>query len=506
MILENRCDAIRYKIFINESYQIDKLPFINEMKKIGIEDLPYTYSAVERFIDSETMDVHYNKHYKGYVDKLNNALENLSKDDADLEDIVKNISRYSKDVRNNAGGAFNHALFWKMLSPKTQRVKGEILKKIKDDFGSYDEFKTKFEESAASRFGSGWVWLVINRQKKLKIVTTPNQDNPIMNVIKNGGYPLLGLDLWEHAYYLKYRNKRADYIKNFWSVVNWDFVNKLLSDFISKNENKVNRKVIREQKFNDPCMTKNFKGRVYRNLSYKQRKDYKETIEGILKNNLTEYYQEKDSLFEGQTSGYYDLEGEGRSVINYANTNYKVMCMLISIMNRYLKQNKWETLKFDPSDKKSFDRSFYRFIGLLKKNGSEISSGWILDKMIETLKSTAKVGERFENSFIEKLREIIGSHGVVEKVGGLGNSEDMSGTDAVIDLGEGEKTIQIKPFSGVERLEEGYVIKGSASVQNYYTDYMGFISNSKNLMLFKTSGMKLKNGQYFFPKDNMVIS
>ena len=218
-----------------ETRIINEKTFLNEMKKIGIEKLPYAYSALDRFINKETMDVHYNKHYKGYVDKLNKAISKRSGGDKELEEIVKDISKYNKKIRDNAGGAFNHALFWKMLSPEQQKCSGDIYDKITIDFGSYRDFKSKFEEVAKKRFGSGWVWLVLDRNNKLKVISTPNQDNPLMDVVKGGGYPLLGLDLWEHAYYLKYLNKRDNYIKNFWTVVNWKFVNKLLKSRLTNN-------------------------------------------------------------------------------------------------------------------------------------------------------------------------------------------------------------------------------------------------------------------------------
>ena len=218
-----------------ETRIINEKTFLNEMKKIGIEKLPYAYSAVDRFINKETMDVHYNKHYKGYVDKLNKAISKRRGGDKELEEIVKDISKYNKKIRDNAGGAFNHALFWKMLSPEQQKCSGDIYDKITIDFGSYRDFKSKFEEVAKKRFGSGWVWLVLDRNNKLKVISTPNQDNPLMDIVKGGGYPLLGLDLWEHAYYLKYLNKRDDYIKNFWTVINWKFVNKLLNSKLPKN-------------------------------------------------------------------------------------------------------------------------------------------------------------------------------------------------------------------------------------------------------------------------------
>ena len=197
---------------------------ITEMKKIGIEKLPYSYSALKQFIDPETMEFHYNKHYKGYVDKLNDALSKKKYGDLELIQIIKTIDRFDKTIRNNAGGAFNHALFWNMLSPKPTKLKGELYQKIIKQYGSFPTFKKEFEKIAKERFGSGWVWLIITSKNTLKIMSTPNQDNPLMNVIEGGGFPILGLDLWEHAYYLKYRNKRDEYIVNFWKVVNWDFV------------------------------------------------------------------------------------------------------------------------------------------------------------------------------------------------------------------------------------------------------------------------------------------
>jgi Fe-Mn family superoxide dismutase len=210
--------------------------FINEMKTIGIDKLPYGYASLRRFIDPETMKFHYQKHYKGYVKKLNSALRKRDYGDVELENIVKQISKYNTVIRNNAGGAFNHALFWKMLSPKKQKLEDPIKGKIEKTFGSFELFKDKFTNEAKSKFGSGWVWLILTKTNRLKIVTTSNQDNPLMNVVEENGYPLLGLDLWEHAYYLKYKNKRDEYISNFWKVVNWGFVNDLYS-----TQSKLNR-------------------------------------------------------------------------------------------------------------------------------------------------------------------------------------------------------------------------------------------------------------------------
>jgi Fe-Mn family superoxide dismutase len=215
--------------FLNES-------LISEIKKISIEKLPYDFDDLEIFIDGETMRTHYNKHYKGYVEKLNSELEKIKGKDLDLEEIVSGISKFNTKVKNNGGGAFNHALFWKMLTPKKTKLENPLLYKIESTFGSFEKFKQKFEEEAKSRFGSGWVWLVITKANRLKIITTVNQDNPLMLRGNNKSYPILGLDLWEHAYYLKYKNERDRYIHNFWKVVNWDFVLDLYSTQVKLNK------------------------------------------------------------------------------------------------------------------------------------------------------------------------------------------------------------------------------------------------------------------------------
>jgi|688.fasta_scaffold09051_4 Fe-Mn family superoxide dismutase len=258
--IQDKIQLLEEKILIQDKFNIQE-NFILEMKKIGIEKLPYSYSAMKQFVDPKTMNIHYNKHYKGYVKKLNDALKN-KEGEMDLEDIIISINKFDDSVRNNAGGAFNHALFWKMLSPKKQIPKDEIFNKITEDFGNVKKMKDQFNEEAKKRFGSGWVWLVIGKNKKLKILSTPNQDNPLMNIVKDGGYPLLGLDLWEHAYYLKYQNKKDDYIKKFWNHVNWDFVNDLYKKKIEKKtlkESTVRKKVLNESKEVFPIKPKSFR-------------------------------------------------------------------------------------------------------------------------------------------------------------------------------------------------------------------------------------------------------
>jgi len=163
-------------------------------------------------------------------------IEKIKGKDLDLEQIIVSISKFNTKVRNNGGGAFNHALFWKMLSPKKQTIEDPIKSKIEKTFGSFEKFKEEFETAAKDRFGSGWVWLILKDNGRLKIVTTANQDNPLMNTEKERGYPLLGLDVWEHAYYLKYKNQRDKYVSNFWKVVNWGFVNDLYTTQIKRDK------------------------------------------------------------------------------------------------------------------------------------------------------------------------------------------------------------------------------------------------------------------------------
>ncbi|KPD03733.1 superoxide dismutase [Mn] [Moellerella wisconsensis] len=190
--------------------------------------LPYAYDALEPHFDKQTMEIHHTKHHQTYVNNTNTALESLLEfAGMDIDELVKNLDKVPADkrtfLRNNAGGHSNHSFFWKGLKLGTE-LKGALKQAIERDFGSVDEFKAKFEAAAATRFGSGWAWLVLNDTGKLAVVSTANQDSPLMGEAISGvsGYPIIGLDVWEHAYYLQYQNRRPDYIKAFWSVVNWD--------------------------------------------------------------------------------------------------------------------------------------------------------------------------------------------------------------------------------------------------------------------------------------------
>lgn len=188
--------------------------------------LPYAFNALEPHIDARTMEIHHGKHHNAYVTNLNNAIAGSDAEKLSIEEICKNISKYPAPVRNNGGGHYNHSLFWTILGAKGGAPSGELLNAINSAFGTLDEFKTKFAAAATGRFGSGWAWLIKDASGKLAITSTPNQDNPLMDVAEVKGTPLLGLDVWEHAYYLNYQNRRPDYITAFWNVVNWDEVAK----------------------------------------------------------------------------------------------------------------------------------------------------------------------------------------------------------------------------------------------------------------------------------------
>ncbi len=189
--------------------------------------LDYAYSALEPHIDSRTMEIHHAKHHGGYTSKLNAAVEGTELEGKTIEELFQNVSGLPVAVRNNGGGYYNHNLFWKVMSPDGGgHPGGELAKAIDSTFGSFEKFKEEFSSVAAGRFGSGWAWLV-KKNNELMITSTPNQDNPLMDVAEVKGTPILGLDVWEHAYYLKYQNLRPEYIKAFWNVVNWKHVEQL---------------------------------------------------------------------------------------------------------------------------------------------------------------------------------------------------------------------------------------------------------------------------------------
>jgi Fe-Mn family superoxide dismutase len=188
--------------------------------------LNYAFNALEPHIDARTMEIHHGKHHQAYVTNLNNALPGSGAETLSIEEICKNISKYSMAIRNNGGGHYNHTLFWEIMAPNAGGMPtGELAKAIETDLGGFEKFKTDFATAGATRFGSGWAWLSVKEDGKLCVCSTPNQDNPLMDVVDCKGTPIMGMDVWEHAYYLHYQNRRPDYISAFFNVINWNKVN-----------------------------------------------------------------------------------------------------------------------------------------------------------------------------------------------------------------------------------------------------------------------------------------
>lgn len=187
--------------------------------------LKYAYDALEPHIDARTMEIHHSKHHAGYTNNLNNAISGTNLEGKSIGDILTNLDKSNSAVRNNGGGFYNHSLFWEIMNPDGKgKLSGELKTAIEAAFGSFDDFKTKFSKAAATQFGSGWAWLCVHKGGKVEVCATPNQDNPLMPGVGCGGTPILGIDVWEHAYYLNYQNRRPDYIEAFFNVINWNEV------------------------------------------------------------------------------------------------------------------------------------------------------------------------------------------------------------------------------------------------------------------------------------------
>lgn len=192
-----------------------------------LPNLPYAFNALEPHIDARTMEIHHGKHHQAYVTNLNAAIAGTDAEKMSIEEICKHISKYPMPVRNNGGGHYNHSLFWTIMKQNGGgSPTGDVANAINAAFGSFDEFKTKFNTAGATRFGSGWAWLIVGADKKLAVTSTPNQDNPLMDIADVKGTPIMGCDVWEHAYYLHYQNRRPDYMSAWWNLVNWDEVNR----------------------------------------------------------------------------------------------------------------------------------------------------------------------------------------------------------------------------------------------------------------------------------------
>ena len=196
-----------------------------------LPQLPYSHDALEPHIDAKTMEIHHGKHHAGYTNNLNNAIRGTALENSTVEKILSGLDMDNMAIRNNGGGFFNHSLFWNVMSPNGGgNPSGDLMDAMNNSFGSFEDFKSAFSKAAGTRFGSGWAWLCVHSGGKLEICSTANQDNPLMSGIGCEGYPILGLDVWEHAYYLNYQNRRPDYIAGFFNIINWEVVSKSFSE------------------------------------------------------------------------------------------------------------------------------------------------------------------------------------------------------------------------------------------------------------------------------------
>lgn len=481
---------------------------LSEMKKIGIEKLPYSYTSLKKFIDSETMNFHYNKHYKGYVDKLNKLLSNKKNNDLSLEEIIKSISKFDKKIRNNAGGAFNHALFWKMLSPTKKKIDKELITQIDKSFGSFTNFKKEFTEVAKDIFGSGWVWLVVNKQGKLKIIPLPNQDNPLMNVIEKGGYPILGLDVWEHAYYLKYKNKRDEYINNFWNFINWDFVFDLYKN--TKNE----KQMIKEsenEKLSKSCSPQ--EKEQIRKLFNSNRdivQIYRIGIDHILKNVFPNNWYEKGKYAPNSLQGIYDFETKGRSIINKLNTNYNLFCVLYRDINKVLRLEGKEPINIfggTPSQELEKTKDFLRKVNEYKSRIFATNST-TFRTIMSTLEEKHTTGENLETYVVGKLKAHFGPQNLV-KTGELGGTKDVYGVDCEIKINNVNHTGQIKPFKSFEKVEidgeKYYKILETGYVKKYKTDFLIFGKISGPIKVFNNKRTQIIDGNFHIPTSDLIL-
>ena len=505
--LEEKIQNIEYKI-LEEKVNEEKNLLLTEMKKIGIEKLPYSYSALKTFIDPETMEFHYNKHYKGYVDKLNDALAKKNYGDLELEKIIKNISRYDKVIRNNAGGAFNHALFWNMLTPKPKKLTGELYKKITKEYGTFTNFKKKFESIAKDRFGSGWVWLIITKAGKLKIMSTPNQDNPLMNVVEGGGFPLLGLDLWEHAYYLKYRNKRDEYITNFWKVVNWDFVSKLFEMKTKTKliESKIQKSVLLEGRSSYIRVCTNEDNEFFQDLLRRDEISsvYGKGIYKALFNVPWLEYRKKD-LTINRMQGFYK-DGE-RHNISYLAGNHRAFCMITKSVNERLKEIGQPKILLKDKTPEEQVKGVKKLIDILVAGAPRIfdEKNPFFQAIMTNLGQSIVKGEKVEKLSEERLSKKFGPENVkIESGFGL-DTDASEGLDGSIKIDGVTYKCQIKPYK-TSFLEDGkLVVLTSSTVNDYKVDFMIF-SNALDTLVIKNQNTELGINAYRFPPEDLIYT
>lgn len=237
---DRSCDHDHHKKHEDSVQSVVDFSFLKNLDEVKLSypykqrDMNYAFDALEPYIDKETMDIHYSRHHAAYTNNFNKGLEDAGITSSSLIDIFMEMSEHPVSLRNNGGGFYNHLLFWEIIAPNTGgQPEGKLAEDLGKQFGSFDKFVELFNEAARNQFGSGWAWLLVNSEGKLAVSSTPNQDNPLMDIAEVRGIPIMGLDVWEHAYYLHYQNKRAEYIENFWKIINWKEVERRYEEALS---------------------------------------------------------------------------------------------------------------------------------------------------------------------------------------------------------------------------------------------------------------------------------
>jgi hypothetical protein len=339
-------------------------------------------------------------------------------------------------------------------------------------------------------------------------MTTPNQDNPLMNLVRNGGYPLLGLDLWEHAYYLRYKNKRDDYVKNFFKAINWKFVNQMYTMRIKTklDESVTTKKIISEGVSEGCSKQENEAYRFIFNTNLKVKKAYKIGINYILRQVFSDRYYKDNEYGDGEMFGIYDLEGEGRSVLNFLNTNYSGFCILVNDINKLLKANNERPLNFIGRTPSEQFYEIHRMIKIIDEFKLRIFStkSKTFQNLIATLSKTSEIGKVTEEFAVIKLKERYGNENV-SLVGKLGSSKDANeGIDSEIIVDGKTITAQIKPFGSYTLQDGAYTLYNTASVKEYLTDWLVFFNKKSGVLVFDNNNTKIVEGNYTIPSTSLI--
>jgi len=380
------------------------------------------------------------------------------------------------------------------------------LDRINKDFESLNNFKKKFEDVAQKRFGSGWVWLVLTKSGRLKVMSTANQDNPLMNVIRRGGYPLLGLDLWEHAYYLKYQNKRDEYIKGFWDFVNWEFVNKMyeMKTKTTLNENYFKRIILESTSEKCSPVQNNFYRQLFNNNQH-IKNQFNEKIEEVFSQVFPDNYYRRNEYKPGTLRGLYDFMGEpGRSSLNRVNTNYTCFCILVNDINKVILTLRKRPINFQEGN---IDYEMSRFLGAITYFKDRIfnPNSSTFKALVDIVKKTGGFGEQNENYVVKKLKEKLGDENV-RKVADIGNLDDtLKGIDCELIYDGRRYAAQIKPFISIVDTEDNKVkIIGGGGVKKYNTDLLIF-TNRKEIYVFKNINTDIEDGDFLIPSKDLVF-